>query len=415
MPKLNRSIPKYRKHKASGQAIVTLNGKDVYLGPHGSKASRDEYDRVIGEWIASGRQLAAPDAANDITLVELIARYWKHVQGYYVKHGEPTGEQTNIRNALRHIKRLYGQTRAADFGPLALKAVREAMIGTGNARTHINKNVSRIRQMFRWAVENEILSPSVYHGLQAVPGLRRGRTEAAEPERIRPVYDEYVEAVQPHVSRQIWAMVQIQRLTGMRPGEVVLMRGCDIDTTGDLWEYRPTAHKTEHFGRERIVPIGPKARAIIKGFMKTDFNAYLFSPADVVEDRHQRDRAKRMTKVQPSQVKRAERARKRAERGKRRRAPGDRYDANGYRRAIARACDAAFPAPDGLQPDELKQWQRDHRWHPNQLRHSRATELRKKYGVEVARAVLGHSSAATTEIYAEMDTSVARKVAAEVG
>ncbi len=49
--------PAYRRHKQSGQAIVTLSGKDVYLGPHGTKASRIEHGRVIGEWLANGRQL----------------------------------------------------------------------------------------------------------------------------------------------------------------------------------------------------------------------------------------------------------------------------------------------------------------------------------------------------------------------
>ncbi len=34
------SAPKYRRHKASGQAIVTLSGHDHYLGPHGTAASR---------------------------------------------------------------------------------------------------------------------------------------------------------------------------------------------------------------------------------------------------------------------------------------------------------------------------------------------------------------------------------------
>jgi hypothetical protein len=44
--------PTYRKHKGSGQAVVTLNGRDIYLGKYGTKASRDEYNRSIGEWLA---------------------------------------------------------------------------------------------------------------------------------------------------------------------------------------------------------------------------------------------------------------------------------------------------------------------------------------------------------------------------
>ena len=60
MPKLNHSYPKYRckrrklKDGVRLVAVVTIHGVDHYLGPHGSKASHDEYDRLIGEYIASG-------------------------------------------------------------------------------------------------------------------------------------------------------------------------------------------------------------------------------------------------------------------------------------------------------------------------------------------------------------------------
>ena len=57
MPRLSDSLPKYRKHKATGQAVVTLNGRDFYLGPHGTAASKLEFDRLIGEWLAKGRSV----------------------------------------------------------------------------------------------------------------------------------------------------------------------------------------------------------------------------------------------------------------------------------------------------------------------------------------------------------------------
>jgi hypothetical protein len=62
MPRLTSQNPSYRKHEASGQAIVTVDGHDIYLGPYGSKASRDESDRVIGEWLIRGDR---PCAASD--------------------------------------------------------------------------------------------------------------------------------------------------------------------------------------------------------------------------------------------------------------------------------------------------------------------------------------------------------------
>lgn len=75
MPRLTDKLPKYRKHRASGQAVVTIAGRDVYLGPHGTKASKVEYDRVIAEWLAAGRPSTPQPSASDITLAEVMAAY----------------------------------------------------------------------------------------------------------------------------------------------------------------------------------------------------------------------------------------------------------------------------------------------------------------------------------------------------
>ncbi len=58
MPRLSQAVPRYQKHRATGQAVVRVNGRDYYLGPHGTKASRLEYDRLIGEWLATGRSIS---------------------------------------------------------------------------------------------------------------------------------------------------------------------------------------------------------------------------------------------------------------------------------------------------------------------------------------------------------------------
>jgi hypothetical protein len=80
MPRLSNSVPKYRKHRATGQAVVTLDGRDFYLGPHNTAASRREYDRLTGEWLANGRTLDS-STSSDITVVELIVRYMKFAEG----------------------------------------------------------------------------------------------------------------------------------------------------------------------------------------------------------------------------------------------------------------------------------------------------------------------------------------------
>ena len=74
MPRLAYSLPRYRRHRGSNQAVVTLNSRDYYLGPYGTKASRVEYDRLIGEWLAGGRY-PLHVTASDLTIVELCVRY----------------------------------------------------------------------------------------------------------------------------------------------------------------------------------------------------------------------------------------------------------------------------------------------------------------------------------------------------
>lgn len=61
------------------------------------------------------------------------------------------------------------------------------------------------------------------------------------------------------------------------------------------------------------------------------------------------------------------------------------------------------------------EWRRRHAWHPNQLRHTRGTDLRKAFGIEAAQTVLGHANLPTTEIYAEADFAKARQIMSEVG
>ncbi|WP_169973101.1 tyrosine-type recombinase/integrase [Tautonia rosea] len=407
----NRPVrtPSYRHHKRSGQAVVTLNGRDHYLGPHGSPESRAEYDRLIAEWLSNGRR--SPKTASrsrgrsgsgsDLTINEMLLAYLRFAEGYYVKNGTPTQEPDNIRWAVRPLRKLYGHTLAQDFGPLALKAVRQTMIDSGLCRAEINRRVGRIVRVFKWAVSEELIPAEVHHGLRAVSGLRFGRSEARESDPVRPVPDAFVDAIESFVSCQVWAMVELQRLSGMRPGEVVSMRTIDLDTTGRVWTYTPADHKTSHHGKARTIFLGPQAQAILRSWIRTELEALLFSPAEAEAERKAVMRAARKTSVQPSQRNRAKPRRKRK--------PGDAYTVESYRRAIARAIKQANTerAERGLPPIP--------HWHPHQLRHNAATRLRKEFGLDAARAVLGHSSPIVTEVYAELDAMKAAEVMERVG
>jgi hypothetical protein len=199
MPRLTSANPSYRRHRPSGQAVVTIGGRDHYLGPHGTKASRDEYDRVIAEFLANGRR--PPTAAADLTVAELVARFWTHAQVYYrLPDGTPTSELHTFKMAMGPLVKLYGRRPTAEFGPLALEAVRGAMVGRGWCRTHVNSQVARVKMIFKWGVSKQLVPASVHHGLTAVAGLRAGRSDARESEPVRPVPDATVEQTLPHFS-----------------------------------------------------------------------------------------------------------------------------------------------------------------------------------------------------------------------
>jgi len=128
-------IPKYRRHKQSGHAIVTLsdasgNRQDVLLGKWKSADSRKEYGRVIKEWEASGRCLprSLAEAEQDITLNELLLLFWPHVESHY-RHedGTPTCEVDEYRQSFRPLRRLYGSTVAKEFGPPGGSLLSQAM------------------------------------------------------------------------------------------------------------------------------------------------------------------------------------------------------------------------------------------------------------------------------------------------
>ena len=174
----SKSLPKYAKHKATGQAVVRLSGVDFYLGPHGTKASKIEYDRMIGEWLANGRSLPVESNEKPISIVEMTAAYLKFAKGYYVKNGKVTDELVSVKISIRHLNRNYAKSFAKDFGPLALDAVREQMIEAGNSRRYINGNVGRIKRIFKWGASKELFSVTVYQALQTVVGLKRGKSKA---------------------------------------------------------------------------------------------------------------------------------------------------------------------------------------------------------------------------------------------
>lgn len=342
--------------------------------------------------------------------------YLGYAEQHYSKNGKPTDEVAGIKVALRLLRQRYGKVRAVDFGPLSLKALQNQMVEEGQSRGYINQNTGRIKRIFAWAVGQELIPVAVHQALLRVPGLRKGKTKARETKPVPPVGDEAISRTLPFLSPTISAMVRLQRLIGCRPTEICILRPCDVDRSGGpgaVWIYRPESHKTEHHGHQRRIFIGPKAKMILRPYLNRPDDAYCFSPQESEEARAAERREKRETPMTPSQAKRRPKRN-----GKRR--PGERYTNDSYCRAIRRACEAEAEsrreaaAKAGATAEELKAIKPEY-WRPNQLRHSAATEIREKYGLEAAQVVLGHSKMNTTEIYAEKNAKLAEQVAREVG
>lgn len=392
-------VPSYCHHKASGQAYLKVKGRTLYLGLYGSQDSRDAYADAVAAVLAGNEPQASVPSRNvsapqgSLPVADVCDRYLAYAKGYYRKNGKVTSEVAMISSACAHAKALFGDCPAESFGPLALKAVRSRMIAAGLARTTVNKGVHRIRRAFKWAAGEELIPASVAASLSMVSGLRAGRTEARESEPVQPIDDSVVDATLPHLPAVVADMVRLQRLAGMRPAEVCLIRPCDVDRSGEVWVYTPESHKTEHHGRQRVIFIGPQGQKVLLPYLDRDPQIRCFRPCDSEAKRRAQQHSIRTTplccgntpgsNVKPLPLRKA----------------GVEYTSSTYGKAVTRACKNA-----GVE-----------RWSPNRLRHTAATEVRAKFGLEAAQTILGHSTARMSEHYAEKNLAAGAEVARAIG
>jgi integrase len=187
----------------------------------------------------------------DLPIRQLTMMYLDYAESYYLKDGKPTSEVSAIRDAFKRLNHLHRNALAGEFSPKMLKAVQRSMIDEGLARTTINGAVARIKPMFRWAVSEELVKTEMLVALETVRELRKGRSAAREPDPVKPVPENAINAVLPHVSRQVRDMIRLQLLSGCRPAEIVDIRPCDVNRDSDVWEYVPGSHKNEHHEKER--------------------------------------------------------------------------------------------------------------------------------------------------------------------
>ncbi len=347
--------PTLQHHRASGKARVRIGGVDFYCGEHGTEAAEVEYKRLVAEWMLTGRTPTRKSerSSTSVSINELMLGFLRHAQQHYVKNGKMTAEVDCFKSAMKPLRELYGTLPVDGFGPLALKTVRERYVSKGWSRTYVNKSVSRVRLMFRWGVENELVDAHTLAGLQAVAGLKAGRTEAPDHPKRMPVPQGDIDAVRSVVRQRTRDLIDLQLMTAARSGELVMLTTEMIDRSGDVWRAKLIDHKMSHAGTTRTLYFGPQAQLILTRYLNPkEPDGRLFP------------------------IRRTS-----------------------YSHTIQCACRRA-----GVTP-----------FVPHQLRHTAATRLREEYDLETAQTVLGHAKADMTEHYARRNEAKAVEVARAVG
>ncbi|WP_339743360.1 site-specific integrase [uncultured Rubinisphaera sp.] len=350
--------PKFCKHKASGQAFVTLDGKVIYLGKHDSPAAREAYDRLILKW----RQANDSTGKHATTVGQLCLAYHRHAEMFYRdENGEQTGEAKNYQKSLKILIENFRSIPCSEFGPLKLQQLQNEMCKK-HVRSQVNKSISRVKAVFRWGVSQEMVPADIMMALDCVRGLQKGRSVAKEGEPVVPVPDEDFEPTVAKMSKNVAAICRMLILTGARVSEIRLMRVGDIDTSGKVWLYRPGSHKNAWRGKDRTIFIGPRAQAVLMPFIADAVHSDLF----VFRPREENEP----------------------------------YTLKGLGGSVRKSCIRAKV---------------DH-WSPGQLRHNAATAINREFGdIDASRVVLGHSEVSTTQQYAERDLAKAAEIIARIG
>jgi integrase len=340
------------------------------------------------------------------TVNKLAAAYRDHALTLYRKAGEPTSHIDTVDAAMNALAAKYDGTPADEIGAPEVKRLLDTMIvgedrhGVTRVRSvsTINGRLRIIKQAFRWARLYGLVTKETAYDVSFVPPLRVGRTDAKAPRRVLPVPEAVLDATLAVATPTIGDMIRTLLLTGMRPGELCGLRACDIERDGDVWLYRPTSHKTEHHGKERIILIGPQAQAILKPYIarRTKLSEFVFLPSEAHRERLEQIGFDEVTAYQVSRSTFK---------------PGRCFQHDTFYGQVCRTCDRAFDA------DGAKRKAKDyaHRWHPHRLRHNAATRVREQFGIEAAKDLLGHSSLSTAMIYAERSMDRMKEIARMAG
>ena len=399
-------IPKYRLHKSTGRAAVTLGGRHIYLGPYGSKESWNKYHRLVSEFIACGSSPAFGKNPDAVSLNDVLLAYMRYAKAYYGTG--PASEFLRFRPIVKLATGLYGDDPCSTFTNVQFKSVREALMKpiklnhknktiTVRSRKYVNKCMERLLRIFKWAAGEGLIKAEVYASLKLIDSLRPGRTKAPETAKILLVPHALVEKTLPILVPVVADMVRFQMLVGCRPGEVCQIQPAMVDRSKDVWTIKLVKHKTAWKGKERIIYVGPKAQAVLTPYLERGADKFCFSPKEADKRRRLERSAKRKSPLNQGN-KPGYNERIRAKENIKRR-PGLCYAAGTYGRSIRASC-----LRNNIEP-----------WAPNRLRHLAATDIRAASGLEAAQVLLGHSSADITQVFAETSAKLAIDTIRKIG
>ena len=396
MPKLKNKPPKYSKLKQ--YAVVYSHGKTHYLGLYGSPESKAAYARFIAESRVDPVFLP-PQEGEKVTVPDLVAAFLEYV--------EPTLDDSTFGHYRTlvgdFLLKLYGDgTAVDDFKPRCLKLIRSEMIQSQRfCRNTINVYTRRIVSIFGWGVSEELALETTWRALKSVQPLKKGYPGTYDNPEREEVPDYVIIQTLPFMPKTLATMVQVQRLTGMRPSEICKMRVGDIDQTRDpeLWYYVPESHKTEEHVGKKDIPLGKPEQDLIRPYTFGRMSgASVFSPRTAQEERNAEKRANRKTKISPSQ----------ATRDKTRATKPSRYNEFYDKRSYWRAVKHAIVRGNKVLPEGKKILH----WFPYQIRHAAGTETERQTGsLDKAQALLGHKTPNVTRRYAKAQLTIAEEMA----
>lgn len=313
-----------------------------------------------------------------ITVSDLTALWANHCREYYkTADGRPTSSAVNALLDVRMFRDLFGNASVFELKHADMLQLRDALIRSGITRTTVNSRLGRVKAMLSWALDEALITATVKAELTQVKGVKRGRSMAKERTPVRPVddvtIDKTIEVMMPNTAD----MVRVHRLTGMRPCEICAMKWRYIDTSRFPWVYRVPAEANKNswrgeFGQPRVVCLGPRARAILEKHRDSDTP---FSPIQAMKEFLEEKREKRVTPFYGSKKDNHDLHTPRE--------LSEAWCTNAYTKTIYAACRRANIA----------------NWGANRLRHAFATEVRRQFGLDAAKAVLGHTEGTVTDIY----------------